>query len=157
MLGNLTPEEIDAILLKHATGHLACTNGTTPYIVPLAYAFHGAYLVAHSKEGMKIDMMRNNPSVCFQVDEIDDLTNWRSVIVWGTYEEVTNTKERYYMMKFLVSHLLQYHAGELAGVKEMTRTLNNQAEEHPVNRPVVYRIRIREKTGRFERRSTDRI
>lgn len=32
--------------------------------------------------------MRANPEVCSQVDEIDDMANWRSVIAWGRYEEL---------------------------------------------------------------------
>jgi uncharacterized protein len=32
-------------------------------------------------------MMRRNPEVCFEVDRVEDLVNWDSVIGWGTYEE----------------------------------------------------------------------
>ncbi|WP_341835644.1 pyridoxamine 5'-phosphate oxidase family protein [Chitinophaga pollutisoli] len=157
MIANMTPEQIDLVLSKHAAGRICCTDGMKPYVVPVSYAFNGNYLVAHSRPGMKIDIMRSNPNVCFQVDEIDDLTNWRSVIVWGQYEEVNDPKERYYLMKFLVSHLLQYHAGELAGVAEMRRELDSADRELPVDRPIVYRIRIKEKTGRSEKRDIHRI
>jgi hypothetical protein len=153
MLGDLTPEQIEDILLNHSAGRIGCTDGLKPYVVPVSYAYNGSYLVAHSKPGMKIDIMRKNPIVCFQVDEIDDLTNWRSVIVWGNYEEVTDPRERYYAMKFLVSHLLQHHASEVAGVAEMRRMLDRPEHELPVQRPIVYRIRIKEKTGRFEKRA----
>ncbi|WP_298733409.1 hypothetical protein [uncultured Chitinophaga sp.] len=48
--------------------------------MPVSYAFNGKYVIAHSKEDMKISMMRKHPQVCFQVDEIEDYANWRSVI-----------------------------------------------------------------------------
>ena len=152
MLGDLTPEQIDAILSKHAAGRIGCTDGLKPYVVPVSYAFNGAYLVIHSRAGKKIDIMRKNPLVCFQVDEIDDLANWRSVILWGQYEEVTDPKERYYAMKFLVGHLMHHNVSETAGVPEMSHELSHPDAEKtpPVLRPIVYRIRIIEKTGRFE-------
>ena len=41
-------------------------------------------------EGKKIEMMRKNPEVCFQVDAIADLLNWESVICWGKFEEIVD-------------------------------------------------------------------
>ena len=38
---------------------------------------------------MKRHPMRTNPQVCFEVERVDDLTTWRSVIAWGSYEELT--------------------------------------------------------------------
>lgn len=39
-------------------------------------------------EGQKLHMMRANPFVCFEVEDIDDLANWHSVIAWGVFEEL---------------------------------------------------------------------
>ena len=33
-------------------------------------------------------MMRENPWVCVEVDHMDNLANWRSVIAWGRFEEL---------------------------------------------------------------------
>jgi nitroimidazol reductase NimA-like FMN-containing flavoprotein (pyridoxamine 5'-phosphate oxidase superfamily) len=151
MLGVLTPEQIDELLSKNITGRIGCTDGGKTYVVPVSYAYNGTYLVIHSREGMKVSMMRKNPHICFQVDEIDAPGNWRSVILWGDYEEVTEPKERYYAMKFLVGRLLQQPVSKTAGVQEMSREMEQQHSEPPVIRPVVYKIRIKEKTGRFEK------
>ncbi len=150
MLGTLTTSQIDEILVNNMTGRIGCTDGQKVYIVPVSYAFNGTYLVAHSREGMKIDMMRANPSVCFEVDEIDDFTNWRSVVLWGDYEEVTDERERYYAMKFLVGNLLKQPVSETAGLHDMSTEL---AQSHMAahKRPVIYRIRIKEKAGRYEK------
>src|ERR1044072_1192212 len=112
MLGSLAISEIDEILANNMTGRIGCTDGKKTYIVPISYAFNGDYLLAHSREGMKIDMMRQHPHVCFEVDEIHDYTNWRSVVLWGDYEEVTDERERYYAMKFLVGRLLKQPVSE---------------------------------------------
>ncbi|WP_157986688.1 pyridoxamine 5'-phosphate oxidase family protein [Chitinophaga alhagiae] len=156
MLGTLTPEQMDDILLRHAVGRIACTDGLMPYVVPVSYAFNGTYLAVHSRPGEKIDIMRKNPNVWFLVDEIDDLANWRSVMIRGEYEEVMHPKERYYAMKFLVGNLQQRHVSETAGIAEMTRELGQRQEEPPLVRHIVYRIRIMEKTGRFEKRLVGR-
>ncbi|WP_298734292.1 pyridoxamine 5'-phosphate oxidase family protein [uncultured Chitinophaga sp.] len=150
MLGKLGTDQIDAVLSANITGRIGCTDGEKVYVVPVSYAFNGTHIIAHSKEGMKISMMRKHPQVCFQVDEIDDYANWRSVIIWGKYEEITDPRERYYAAKYLVGHLMHRQVSETAGVDDM-RIEVDRAEEpvhHP--RPIVYRIRIDEKTGRYE-------
>lgn len=151
MLGKLNYDEIDQVLAHNVTGRIGCTDGEKVYIVPVNYAFNNTYVIAHSQEGMKIEMMRKHPHVCFQVDEIISLTNWRSVIVWGDYEEVTDLKEKYYAMKFLVNRLSQLRASETAGVAQMHQEMAMQHTSTNIIRPVLYRIRIHEKTGRFEK------
>lgn len=83
MLGKLNTDQVDAVLTANITGRIGCTDGTQVYVVPVSYAFNGDYLIAQSKEGMKIDLMRAHSQVCFQVDEIDDYANWRSVVTLG--------------------------------------------------------------------------
>lgn len=151
MLGKLSLEEIGQVLQHNITGRIGCTDGQKVYIVPVSYAYNDTYIIAHSKEGLKIEMMREHPHVCFQVDEIADQANWRSVICWGDYEEITSQKERYYAMKFLVSRLAHMQVSETVGMHEIHNELNNPAESTPLIRPVVYRIRINERTGRFEK------
>ncbi|NLR77961.1 pyridoxamine 5'-phosphate oxidase family protein [Chitinophaga eiseniae] len=151
MLGELNNEEIDQVLANNVTGRIGCTEDGKVYIVPISYAFNNTYIIAHSREGMKIDMMRKHPLVCFQVDEMTDLSNWRSVVLWGNYEEITDPKERYYAMKFLVSRLAQLPVSETAGVAQMHQELQAEESTAHIIRPVVYRIRIKEKTGRFEK------
>ena len=150
MVGKLNVDQLDHVLANNVTGRIGCTDGQKVYIVPVSYAFNNAYLVIHSKEGMKIDMMRQHPHVCFQIDEITNLTNWRSVILWGDYEEITDPKERFYAMKFLVSRLAHLQVSETAGVSQMHDEIAGEQKPGNIIRPIVYRIRISEKTGRFE-------
>jgi len=150
MLGKLGIDQIDALLAANSAGRIGCTDGEKVYVVPVNYAFNGNYVIAHSKEGMKISMMRAHPHVCFQVDEIDDYANWRSVIVWGAYEEITEPRERYYAMKFLVSRLMHQRVSATAGLQEMQQVMEHPDEPDHISRPVVYRIRINEKAGRYE-------
>lgn len=150
MLGKLELDQIDQVLANNITGRIGCTDGKKVYIIPVSYAFNNTYLVIHSKEGMKINMMRQNPHICFQVDEITHPANWRSVILWGDYEEITDPKERFYAMKFLVSRLLHLQVSETAGISEMHGEMTRERTPENIIRPIIYRIRISEKTGRFE-------
>ncbi|UPK72716.1 pyridoxamine 5'-phosphate oxidase family protein [Chitinophaga filiformis] len=150
MLGTLSQKQIDELLTRNVTGRIGCHDGDHIYIVPVSYAYNEKYIIAHSREGLKIEMMRKNPKVCFEVDEIHDLGNWQSAIAQGTYEEITDERERYYAMKFLVSRLKHLKIGETARLPHMA--IEGGAEEDvPVElRPVVYRIRLDHLTGRFE-------
>jgi nitroimidazol reductase NimA-like FMN-containing flavoprotein (pyridoxamine 5'-phosphate oxidase superfamily) len=60
--------EIDAILASAKVLHLALADQNTPFLVPLFYAYDGHALFFHSaKAGTKIEIIKRNPVVCFEV------------------------------------------------------------------------------------------
>ena len=83
----LTREEIDALLREQVVGRVGCHVDGLTYVVPLIYAYDGEAVYVASIEGQKVEMMRANPSVCFEVDEYGP-EGWRSAIVHGVYEEL---------------------------------------------------------------------
>jgi hypothetical protein len=83
MIGELTPEQINAVLFTEVVGRIGCHGDDRTYIVPITYVFDGDAIYGHSAEGLKIRMMRANPNVCFQVDQRENLAIWRSVVAWG--------------------------------------------------------------------------
>jgi len=83
MLRELNDTQIEALLKDQLIGRIGCHSAGVTYIVPVNYVYDGANIFCHSAKGMKIDMMRENPEVCFEVDHIKDITNWESVIAWG--------------------------------------------------------------------------
>ncbi|MEO9070266.1 MAG: hypothetical protein ABI261_04485 [Ginsengibacter sp.] len=46
--------------------------------------------------------MRKNQNVCFQVDKIGKYGRLESVIIWGTFDELTDAKEREQGLKILL-------------------------------------------------------
>ena len=88
MFGTLNDKEIETLLSNRVVGHLACHVDKRIYVVPISYAYDGNYVYAHTREGMKIDMMRKNPQVCFEVDDLKDMANWKTVIAWGEFEDL---------------------------------------------------------------------
>ena len=88
MLGKLNDTQIEEVLANNVLGRIGCHDDGRTYIVPINYVYDGKNIIAHSTPGMKIQMMRHNPQVCFEVDEMIDFSNWKSVIVYGTFEEL---------------------------------------------------------------------
>lgn len=94
MLGTLTEKQIDELVGKQVTGRLGCSADGSPYIVPVNYLYKNSTIYAHSAPGKKIDMMRQNPNVCFQVDQISSIFRWQSAILWGTFEEIMDPDKK---------------------------------------------------------------
>lgn len=150
MIGKLSDQQMQTILQQNMMGRIGCSNNAKIFVVPICYAYNGKSIIAHSAEGMKIEIMRNHPQVCFEVDVITSITHWESVIVWGQYQEILDEKEKFYSMKFLMSRLLQFSASEKV---HQAQAVVNEGDNGHFNsniRPVVYRITIEEMTGRYE-------
>ena len=87
MLGLLNETQINNLLLSQSVGRLGRINRKNPYITPVNYAFDGKDIYGQIRKGMKLDIMRKNPNVCFQVDMINNIANWQSVIITGVFQE----------------------------------------------------------------------
>ncbi|MES1213943.1 MAG: pyridoxamine 5'-phosphate oxidase family protein [Bacteroidota bacterium] len=150
MIGSLSYDDAKEVLQTNILGRIGCNDGKKTYVVPVNYVFDGKYIIAHSVVGMKIQMMRKNPNVCFEVDEMKSMTNWKSVIAWGQYQELTEERDRYAAMKLFVDHMMHMKISETAIPPESAeRRLHPRS---PGNiKPIIYRIVIEEMTGRFEK------
>jgi len=93
-VGKLGNTDALAILREGTLGRLGCIASGWPYVVPVNYFFDGKDIYIHTLPGKKLDALRANPRVCLQVDEIKDSYNWRSVIAYGTFEEVSSEETR---------------------------------------------------------------
>jgi len=150
MIGSLTYEAAKEVLHSNILGRLGCGDGKKIYVVPVNYVFDGKHIIAHSVVGMKIHMMRKNPKVCFEVDEMKNLRNWKSVIIWGEYQELTDERDRYAALKLFVDRTMHMKISETAIPPE-----TSEQRTHPRSpgniKPIVYRIVIEEMTGRYEK------
>lgn len=143
MLGELTPIEIEDVLRKGLIGRIGCHAFGKTYVVPVTYAYDGTSIYAHSGEGMKVHMMRANPHVCFEVDAMDDVANWQSVVAWGTFEELHDEDSRKMAMEILLEQIVPRIGGPPG------TSAHPSSSTEPA---VLYRIHLEQKTGRFERR-----
>lgn len=148
MVGHLTEEEITSVLRENVLGRIGCCDGNQSYVVPINYYFDGEAIVMHSEVGMKINIMRRNPNVCFEVDELKDFTNWKSVIVFGRYEEIEDEAEKKVVMEAFINSMMRIKLSETALLPEI-----HKARLHPRTGPletVIFRIAIDKMTGRYE-------
>ena len=148
MLGQLFKSQIDLVLYSQVIGRIGCYADKKIYVVPVTYAYDGKFIYAHSKDGMKIKMMLKNPKVCFEVDVMDNMANWRSVIAWGTFEEMNDKAAQTKGMKILMDRLLPLMASET--VKPTVHSMRPEMVEKEI-KAIVYRIKILESSGRFEK------
>ena len=61
--------EIETILLNAEICRIGLCVDNKPYIVPMNFGYHDNCLYLHSaKVGKKIEMLKTNPNVCFEVE-----------------------------------------------------------------------------------------
>ena len=141
MLGELTSDEIDRVLRSEAIGRIGCYAFGRPYVVPITYAYDGVAVYGHSREGLKLRMMRMHPTVCFEVDRMDCPSNWRSVIAIGTFSELEKNE---------ADIAMQLLGRRLAPLVPSATSLPD-GRLHASGLPwSVFRILLGERTGRFE-------
>jgi uncharacterized protein len=85
--------EITALLLRCDYGHLGCSRDGRPYVVPMNYSYDAQDLYFITTEGMKTEFIEANPEVCFQVEEVTNARNWRSVLLTGRAERIRRADE----------------------------------------------------------------
>ena len=149
MISSLSEPEIAEVLEDNAWGHLGCNDGIDTYVYPLNYFFDGKSILCHSQDGTKVRIMRQNCRVCFQVDEVVDHKNWRSVMVLGEFQELADERERYNAIKGFIDRRMHIKLTdtylqsrkddetEIAGLDKNSKT-------------VIYRIVIDKKFGQYE-------
>jgi nitroimidazol reductase NimA-like FMN-containing flavoprotein (pyridoxamine 5'-phosphate oxidase superfamily) len=152
-LGVLTEEQIERVLRSEVVGRLGCHADGRTYVVPIIYAYADGYIYGHSAEGMKLRMMRANGAVCFEVDHVESVTNWQSVIAWGRFEELRGEAAQR-ATRLLVDRITPLMASP---AQQRPNMRADAGRDHSVTsgqqRPVVYRIALTERTGRYERQA----
>jgi uncharacterized protein len=130
----LPAEQIEALLRTAIVGRIACcghgaAGDGRPYLVPLAYGYDGDAVYAHSGPGRKLDFMRAEPRVTFEVDQAVAPDRWRSVIAEGTFEEIDDPRQRDAALKVIYG---------TEGIPDLG------------SQTIVFCIRLTSRSGRYE-------
>jgi nitroimidazol reductase NimA-like FMN-containing flavoprotein (pyridoxamine 5'-phosphate oxidase superfamily) len=92
--------------------------------------------------------MRKHSAVCFEVDHLDNMANWQSVIAHGQFDEIRDSGLRKEALHRLFDRKLPF-------INSETMRLSKEWPFVPVDvnkiDGVTFRIRLEEKTGRYER------
>ncbi len=139
------PKIIEGILSGARICRVAMTDGRAPYLLPFNFGYREGIIYIHSApSGKKIDLLRENSSVCFEVEQVARVIpgakacNWatlyRSVIGYGEVEIVTDFEGKKQGLEVIMS---QHGAPELTAF-----------EPKEVDRMVILRLTITSMTGK---------
>jgi hypothetical protein len=135
---------IEAILRRATVCRIGFTGKDGPYVVPMSFGYEAGCLYLHSaREGRKIDLLREDPRVCFEVDLDVDVVRkenpcqwslrYRSVVGFGRAVLVEDPEEKRRGLEIILRH----HGGDPSALPE--RSLDGVS---------LIRIEIREMTGK---------
>jgi uncharacterized protein len=138
------PAEIESIVCEAPVCRIGLCDRDQPYVVPVCFGYREGCLFFHSAhEGRKIDMLRKNPLVCFEVDVPGGLTGtgplcdrgiqYRSVIGFGVAEFLVDPEEKRAGLTCIVAHYMDEPA---------------IFPENAVNSVTVIRVKITSMTGK---------
>ena len=137
--------EIESIINSGQVCRVAFSLNDEPYIVPMYYGYKDNFLYFHSaKQGKKIDIIKKNNQVCFEIDINQNIINtgvpcnWKnsysSVIGFGKAKLVENFNEKVKALNAIIDH---YSPG----------TIYKFPKEN-VNNTAIIKIEIEEITGK---------
>ena len=93
----LSREECEAILARNQVGRIGYATGNRVEIQPVGYVYSDGWLYGRTSYGAKYEVLGENQyrwwPVVFEVDEIEDLFNWRSVLVHGGFYVIEESDE----------------------------------------------------------------
>lgn len=147
MRRNLNQEEGKELLSSNYIGHLGYISGSYPHVVPITYYYDKATntITSYSSEGHKIDAMRKNPRVSLCVNEINSVADWQSVLVYGSFEELTGIDAKHMLRQFSegIKDIIK------RSPKKNARYISEfSAKIEKGDTPLVFRIKVDEITGK---------
>ena len=143
----LTKLECIGLLQNNYIGHLAYIKKGIAETLPITYFFdeENQAIVSYAAEGEKIKSMREHPQVSFQVEEVKDLQHWRSVLLYGRFEELKGVDAKNMLHVFAegVRNLLSKKENtDLNYLKEFSSKVEASTDS------IVYRINITKVKGK---------
>jgi nitroimidazol reductase NimA-like FMN-containing flavoprotein (pyridoxamine 5'-phosphate oxidase superfamily) len=88
-IDEMSSKEIHELLHKVGYGHLGFIPEGKPCVMPMHYYLEDSDIYLFTTEGMKTHDIDASPEVCLQVEEIHAPSHWRSVMVNGRADRLT--------------------------------------------------------------------
>lgn len=109
---------IEGIIRKGQVCRLALSENGLPYIVPLCFGYKNNNLFFHTaREGKKLDILRKNNNVCFEIDTDQELLKgkkacdcsmkYRSVIGFGKAELIEDIESKRKALDIIMQNYLE--------------------------------------------------
>ena len=136
---------IEEILLKSEICRIGMIDRGVPYIVPLNYGYFDHAIYMHSAlDGKKINLLKANNKVCFEIEYKTAIikkdipcewsTKYRSLIGYGTIEIITDDEQKKHGLDIIMAHY--------------AKTTNNIYKEKKLEKIVILKLRIEQVTGK---------
>jgi nitroimidazol reductase NimA-like FMN-containing flavoprotein (pyridoxamine 5'-phosphate oxidase superfamily) len=81
----LSRDEIEAMLLRNKVGRIAFSFHDRVDVQPIHYVYERGWLYGRTSEGDKILALKHNQWIAFEVDEVEDVFDWRSIVIHGSF------------------------------------------------------------------------
>ena len=146
MIGELSKREIDEVFSNGYIGRIGCRDGDRIYIVPVNYIYEYDAVLCQSYEGQKVAVMRKSPEVCFEVEELHSFFHWKTVIGWGTFQELSTPED----IKYASAQLSDVMLAQKASVSQPPPAESGETHEGTQATIVYYRILFEKLSGRYE-------
>lgn len=150
MIQKLDKSKCRTLLSQNYIGHLAYIFNNRPYVLPITYFYDESTnsIIGYSGKGHKIRALRINRDISMEVSEVDTVSNWKSVLVQGSYREFEGSTAKINLHKFSegVKEVISYKEGKnLSYISEFSSKIYKEGP------PIVFKIDIEELTGRERR------
>lgn len=141
-------KEINEIIGEANFCNVAMSRNNIPYIIPMNFGFYGQCIYLHSSdEGLKIDILKENPHVCIgivcdaqlvkSIDVCKSNMKYRSVLIFGRTEFISDEIEKKKALGFVVQH---YHKD----IREEPLEFSN----YNLDKVVILKVKIIKVTGK---------
>ncbi|MPQ47520.1 pyridoxamine 5'-phosphate oxidase family protein [Marinifilum sp. N1E240] len=135
---------LEEILIKSTVCRIAINDNEYPYIVALNYGYSNNALYIHcAKAGKKIDLLKANNKVSFQIEYGSEIikheesckwtTKYRSVVGVGEIEILTEFSDKIHGLNILMEH---------------SGKLNNEYNSKAVDHILILKLNIKQLTGK---------
>lgn len=135
---DLSADECRTLLQRHTHGRIALSHKDRVDIAPIHYVLEDGWLYCRTAAGNKLEMATHNRWVAFQVDDVQGLFDWQSVVVKGGL---------YLLRKAGSAEERAIYEKGLAIVRRLIP--ESMSSDDPVpDRAIIFRVHIDELTGR---------
>lgn len=106
---------IEEILSKSKICRIGMIDNGMPYVLPFNYGYDNKQIYIHCASiGKKIDLLRENPKVCFEIEQKVDIvkndkackwtTTYRSIVGYGNIKILTDFTQKQKGLEIIMSH-----------------------------------------------------
>jgi nitroimidazol reductase NimA-like FMN-containing flavoprotein (pyridoxamine 5'-phosphate oxidase superfamily) len=134
----LSRAEIDEVLARNHVGRIAYSFRDRVDIEPIHYVYHDGWIYGRTQLGTKLTVVQHNYWVAFEVDEVEDIFGWRSVVVRGGF---------YILIDEGTAQSRELREQAIEQIRRLTPEAFTDADPVPF-RDIVFRIAVQEVEGR---------